>query len=147
DLYFAFRDLDAKIQLRNASLEAWKRLKVLVESDQAGGQIEREVQAREQYFRYEEDVQNALAGTLQQATTNNNGASGGSFRGLGGVLVCERRLRLAIGLPITDARLIRPADEPTLAKVSFDWPVVSDDAIARRPELLKQRLLVKRREM
>ena len=47
----------------------------LVEHDQAGGQIEREVQAREQYFRYEEDLQNALAGTLQSATTNNNGAS------------------------------------------------------------------------
>jgi outer membrane protein TolC len=147
DLYFAYRDLDARIRLRNASLEAWKRIKVLVESDQAGGQIEREVQAREQYFRYEEDVQNALAGTLQQATTNNNGASGGSFRGLGGVLVTERRLRLAIGLPITDNRFIRPADEPTLAKVNFQWEIVSDDAIARRPELLKQRLLVKRREM
>ncbi len=147
DLYFAFRDLDAKIQLRNSSLEAWKRIKVLVESDQASGQIEREVQAREQYFRYEEEVQNALAGTLQQSTTNNNGSSGGSFRGVGGVLVSERRLRLAMGLPITDNRMIRPADEPTLAKVGFDWVDISDDAIARRPELLKQRLLVKRREM
>jgi outer membrane protein TolC len=147
DLYFAYRDLDAKIQLRNASLEAWKRNKVLVESDQASGQIEREVQAREQYFRYEEEVQNALAGTLQQSTTNNNGASGGSFRGIGGVLVSERRLRLAIGLPITDGRMIRPADEPTLAKVSFDWATASDDAVAHRPELLKQRLVVKRREM
>jgi hypothetical protein len=77
DLYFAFRDLDSKIQLRNASLEAWKRIKVLVESDQASGQIEREVQAREQYFRYEEEVQNALAGTPQQSTTNNNASSGG----------------------------------------------------------------------
>jgi outer membrane protein TolC len=147
DLYFAFRDLDAKIQLRNASLDAWKRIKVLVESDQASGQIEREAQAREQYFRYEEEVQNALAGTLQQSTTNNNGSSGGSFRGVGGVLVSERRLRLAMGLPITDNRMIRPADEPTLAKVGFDWMEISDDAIARRPELLKQRLLVKRREM
>ncbi len=147
DLYFAFRDLDAKIQLRNSSLEAWKRIKVLVESDQASGQIEREAQAREQYFRYEEEVQNALAGTLQQSTTNNNGSSGGSFRGVGGVLVSERRLRLAMGLPITDNRMIRPADEPTLAKVGFDWVEISDDAVARRPELLKQRLLIKRREM
>lgn len=147
DLYFAFRDLDAKIQLRNAALEAWTRIKVLVESDQASGQIEREAQAREQYFRYEEEVQNALAGTLQQSTTNNNGSSGGSFRGVGGVLVSERRLRLAIGLPITDSRMIRPSDEPTLARVEFDWTEVSDDAIGRRPELLKQRLVVKKREM
>jgi hypothetical protein len=147
DLYFAYRDLDAKIQLRNAALDAWKRIKILVESDQASGQIEREVQAREQYFRYEEEVQNALAGTLQQSTTTNNGSSGGSFRGIGGVLVSERRLRLAIGLPITDGRMIRPADQPTLAKVNFEWADASDDAIARRPELLKQRLLIKRREM
>jgi outer membrane protein TolC len=147
DLYFAYRDLDAKIQLRNAALDTWKRIKILVESDQAGGQIEREAQAREQYFRYEEEVQNALAGTLQSATTNNNGASGGSFRGIGGVLVSERRLRLAIGLPITDGRMIRPADAPTLAKVNFAWPEASDDAVARRPELMKQRLTVKRREM
>src|SRR5262245_61287948 len=147
DLYFAFRDLDAKIQLRNASLESWKIVKALVESDQAGGLIEREAQAREQYFRYEEEVQNALAGTLQQSTTNNNGSSGGSFRGVGGVLVSERRLRLAIGLPITDNRMIRPVEEPTHAKVSFEWSLASDDANARRPELLKQRLVIKRREM
>src|SRR5262245_54892743 len=131
DLYFAFRDLDARIQLRNSSLEAWKRIKVLVESDQASGQVEREVQAREQYYRYEEEVQNALAGTLQQATTNNNGSSGGSFRGVGGVLVSERRLRLAIGLPITDSRMIRPLEDPTHAKVTFDWSLASDDGIAR----------------
>lgn len=147
DLYFAYRDLDARIQSRNASLETWKRIKILVESDQAGGQIEREAQAREQYFRYEEEVQNALAGTLQQATTNNNGSSGGSFRGVGGVLVSERRLRLAIGLPITDGKMLRPAEEPTLARVSFDWPTASGDAVARRPELLRQRLQIKRREM
>ena len=147
DLYFAYRDLDARIQSRNAALESWKRIKILVESDQAGGQIEREAQSREQYFRYEEEVQNALAGTLQQATTNNNGASGGSFRGVGGVLVSERRLRLAIGLPITDGRMLRPVEDPTLARVSFDWPTASGDAVARRPELLRQRLQIKRREM
>lgn len=147
DLYFAYRDLDAKIQARNAALEAWQKVKLAVEQGQQEGSLEREAQAREQYFRFEEDVQNALAGTLQSSTTNNNGSSGGSFRGLGGVLVSERRLRLAIGLPITDGRMIRPADEPTAARVAFDWPMASDDAIARRPELLRQRLAVKRREM
>jgi outer membrane protein TolC len=147
DLYFAYRDLDAKIQARNAALDAWKRIKILLEKEQGSGLLEREAQAREQYFRYEEEVQNALAGTLQSATTNNNGASGGSFRGVGGVLVSERRLRLAIGLPITDGRLIRPADEPTFARVEFAWASASDDAIARRPELLRQRHVIKRREM
>ncbi|MCU0877506.1 MAG: transporter, partial [Pirellulaceae bacterium] len=78
DLYFAFRDLDAKIQARNTSLEVWKSIAVLRLAEQAGGKPEREAQAREQYFRYEEEVQNALAGKLQDATTNNNGSSGGS---------------------------------------------------------------------
>ncbi|HZN36418.1 MAG TPA: TolC family protein [Pirellulaceae bacterium] len=147
DLYFAYRDLDARLQARNVALEAWRRVKVIADTEQQEGALEREAQLREQYFRYEEDVQNALAGTLQSSTTNNNGSSGGSFRGLGGVLVSERRLRLAIGLPITDGRMIRPADEPTAARVTFDWPSSSGDAIARRPELLRQRLAVKRREM
>ncbi|MDX1947203.1 MAG: TolC family protein [Pirellulaceae bacterium] len=147
DLYFAFRDLDAKILARNAALDAWKRVQIMIQSGQPGGTPEREAQAREQYFRYEEDVQNSLTGKLHQATVTNNGSSGGSFQGTGGVLVCERRLRLAIGLPITDGRMIRPADEPTLAEVVFDWPTASGDAIDRRPELLRQRLFVKRREM
>jgi outer membrane protein TolC len=147
DLYFAFRDLDSKIQARNASLESWKRVQIMIQSGQPGGTPEREAQAREQYYRYEEEVQNSLSGKLQDATVNNNGSSGGSFRGIGGVLVCERRLRLAIGLPITDGRMIRPSEEPTLAQVRFEWQTAADDAIDRRPELLKQRLVVKRREM
>jgi outer membrane protein TolC len=147
DLYFAFRDLDARIQARNTSLEVWKSIAVMRLAQQAGGKPEREAQAREQYFRYEEEVQNALAGKLQDATTNNNGSSGGSFRGTGGVLVCERRLRLAMGLPINEERMLRPIDNPTLANVSFEWLGASSDAVVRRPELARQRLLVKRREM
>jgi outer membrane protein TolC len=147
DLYFAFRDLDAKIQARNTSLEVWKSIAVLRLAEQAGGKPEREAQAREQYFRYEEEVQNALAGKLQDATTNNNGSSGGSFRGTGGVLVCERRLRLAMGLPINEDRMLRPIDDPTMANISFEWLGASGDAVVRRPELARQRLIVKRREM
>jgi hypothetical protein len=147
DLYFAFRDLDAKILARNTSLEVWKSIAVLRLAEQAGGKPEREAQAREQYFRYEEEVQNALAGKLQDATTNNNGSSGGSFRGTGGVLVCERRLRLAMGLPINEDRMLRPIDDPTMANISFEWLGASGDAVVRRPELARQRLIVKRREM
>jgi outer membrane protein TolC len=147
DLYFAYRDLDAKIFARNAALDTWQRIRKLAEAGNPGGSAEREAQAREQYYRFEEDVQNALAGRLQDATITNNGSSGGSFRGTGGVLVAERRLRLAMGAPITDGRMIRPADEPTLASVSFSWPEISADALVRRTELRRSRLLVKRREL
>ena len=33
----------------------------------------------------------------------------------------ENRLRYLMGLAATDGRLIRPKDEPTTAKVVFDW--------------------------
>lgn len=147
DLYFAYRDLDAKITARNTALETWQRINAMYQTGQPGGTAEREAQAREQYYRFEEEVQNALSGRLQDSTNTNNGSGGGSFRGIGGVLVCERRLRLACGLPITDGRMIRPADEPTLARVTFDWGGVTGDAIIRRPELHRQRLAIKRREL
>lgn len=145
DLYFAYRDLQAKKSVRDAALEVWRRIDA--RKGEEGGLAEREAQAREQYFRYEEEVQNALGGKLQDATTTNNGTSGGSFRGTGGVLVCERRLRLAMGLEITDNRLIRPLDEPTLAAVKFAWEDSATDAMFRRPELKRQRLTVKRRQL
>ena len=33
----------------------------------------------------------------------------------------EAKLRYLMGMAATDGRLIRPIDEPTTAKVSFDW--------------------------
>jgi outer membrane protein TolC len=147
ELYFAYRDLDARTRARDAALETWRSIKTMVDAGQAGGTAEREAQAREQYFRAEEDLQNALSGKLQDFTSVNNGSGGGSFRGNGGVLVTERRLRLILGLPITDDRLVRPADEPSLAPLLFDWNWASAEAVSRRTELQRQRLLVKRREM
>jgi hypothetical protein len=147
ELFFAYRDLDARIRLRDAALENWRGVKAILAAGQAGGTAEREAQAREQYFRYEEEVQNALSGKLNDITTVNNGSGAGTFRGYGGVLVCERRLRLMIGLPITDDCLLRPSDEPSAAPLIFDWNYASAEAVTRRAELQKQRLLVKRREM
>jgi hypothetical protein len=147
ELYFAYRDLDARTHARDAALETWRSVKAIVDAGQAGGTAEREAQAREQYFRAEEDLQNALSGKLQDFTAVNNGSGGGSFRGNGGVLVCERRLRLILGFPITDDRMLRPADEPSVAPLQFDWMYASTEAVSLRPELQRQRLMVKRREM
>lgn len=147
DLYFAYRDLEAKIAARNVGLETWQRIQRMLDAGQAGITADREAQAREQYFRFEEEVQNALAGRVQDATTTFNGSSGGSFRGTGGVLTAERRLRLAIGLPISDGKLLRPSDEPSFAPVTFAWEQVSADALQRRPELARQRSVLKRSEM
>jgi len=146
DLYFAYRDLDAKVAARNAALETWQLIRALYEQGRRGGEAEKEAQAREQYFRFQEEAQNALHGKLIDGTRTYNGSTGGTFRATGGVYVVERRLRLMIGLPISDGRLIRPADEPLKAKLIYDWEASLVEALTRRVELRRQKWLIKRRE-
>lgn len=147
DLYYAYRDLDAKLRARDTALETWRRIQALYEAGRRGGEAEKEAQAREQYFRFEADVQDSLAGRPLDGTRTNNGSRPGTFRGLPGVLVNERRLRLLMGIPPQNQQLIRPSDEPFPASVTFDWSMISSEAIARRAELRQQRWEVKRREM
>ncbi len=52
-----------------------------------------------------------------------------------------------MGLTATDGRLIQPADEPTTAKVAFDWAEIHTEAICRSVELRRQRWRVKEREL
>jgi outer membrane protein TolC len=147
DLYFAYRDLDAKIAARDAALDTWRRINALNRSGRRGGESEKEAQAREQFYRFQEDVQNALSGRLVDGTAVNNGSSGGTFRAPGGVQVSERRLRMLIGLPPSDGRLIRTSDEPVTAPVHFDWSEVSRESLVRRVELRRQRFLARRFEL
>lgn len=146
DLYFAYRNLDTKRAARDRSLQTWQKVKALLATNARGGDPATEARAREQYFRYEEEVRDALAGRPIDGTRTNNGSGGGTFRG-GGVFVAERRLRLLIGLPLTDGRLIRPSSEPSLAEVTFDWDTILTEALSNRPELQQQRLRIQRREM
>src|SRR5204862_144606 len=59
----------------------------------------------------------------------------------------ENELRFLMGLSATDGRLLRPKDDPTLARVEFDWTDILAEAIARRPELISKRWQVKQREL
>ena len=147
DLYYAYRDLDAKLAARDAALETWRRVHALYEANRRGGEAEKEAQAREQYFQFQEEVENALTGRLLDGTRTNNGSRGGTFRGAGGVHVVERRLRLLMGISLSDGRLARPSDEPTLARVAFDWPDLVNEALCRRAELRRQKWVIKRREL
>ena len=146
DLYFAYRDLDAKVSARNASLETWRRIHALYERGRLGGEAQKEAQAREQYFRFEEETQNSLHGKLIDGTRTFNGSTGGTFRGSGGVYVVERRLRLLCGLPISDGRLIRPTEEPIKAKLVFNWEASLVEGLTRRVELRRQKWQIKKRE-
>ena len=147
DLYFAYRDLDAKIAARDAALGTWRRIHALYLEGRRGGEAEKESQAREQFYRFQEEVQNALSGRLTDGTRINNGSIGGTFRGNGGVYVTERRLRLLMGLPSTDGKLLRPARDPVVCQIDFDWNQVSLEARTRRAELRRQKWQIRRREL
>jgi hypothetical protein len=146
DLYFAYRDVAAKVRARDATLKTWRRIQALNEQGRSGGEAAKEAQAREQYFRFEEEAQNALQGKLIDGTRTYNGSTGGTFRGSGGVYVVERRLRLLIGLPITDGKMIRPSDEPLKARLVCNWESSLVEALSRRVELRRQRWQLERRE-
>jgi hypothetical protein len=147
DLYFAYRDLDTKIKARDEALDTWRNINALHLANRRGGETDKEAQAREQYFQFEEDVQNALVGRELEGTRTYNGSVPGTFRGLPGVRTAERKLRLLMGLPPTDGRWIRPSDEPPACFVTFDWAELSWQALCQREELRRQRWVVKAREM
>jgi outer membrane protein TolC len=147
DLYYAYRDLDAKVKARDIALETWRRIQALSDAGRRGGEADKEAQAREQYYRFESDVQDSLAGRPLDGTRTNNGSRPGTFRGLPGVLTNERRLRLLMGVTPEQSTLIRPSDEPFPASVVFDWESISTEALARRGELRRQRWRVKQREL
>lgn len=141
ELYFAYRELDSKIAARDRALETWRSINALFVSNRRGGEAEKEAQAREQYYRLEEEVQNALAGRPSDNVRTN------TFRGAGGVQTSERRLRRLMGIAPSDGRLIRPAQEPAMARVVFDWSELLVETLNRRVELRRQKWKVKSREM
>ena len=147
DLYFAYRDLDAKIQGRDAALDTWRRVQALYETGRRGGEAEKEAQAREQYYRFQEEVENALSGRLIDGTRTGNGSQAGTFRAAGGVYVAERRLRRLMNLSASDGALLRPAQAPVVAEVAFDWDQVMLEAVDRRAELRRQKWNIRRREL
>ncbi len=145
DLYFAYRDFDAKRTALQRSRETWQSYEAQKASNRKAGAAE--ALAREQYYRFKSELQDAITGKFIQRTQTRNATSGGTFAGLNGIQAAEWRLRLLIGLPISDGLLLRPLDEPNEAPIVFDWDSISVEAIQLRSELQQQRLLVKRREM
>lgn len=145
DLYFAYRDLAAKIKARNGAYELWKNQEAQVAS---GEKPNTEVlQAEEQYFLFATQVENSIFGQLNDGTRTNNGSSSGTFRGSPGIRTAERRLRLLTGLDINDGNLLLPSDRPIESGVVFDWNQAKSDALNQRTELRRQRWVVKREQL
>lgn len=147
DLYFAYRDLQAKKRARDNALRSWQVAKNAEREGGIDGTADKLGQAEEQYWRFQAEVLDSLNGRLIQGTQTNNGSTGGTFRGASGVRLAERRLRLIMGMPMDGQSLLRPSDEPTIAPVQFDWQTVEHQSLAQRPEIRRQRWVVKQREL
>lgn len=145
DLYFAYRELDARKKAMERALVEWNNAR----GRQGAGTFElgEEALARQQYYQFKADVDEAMSGRLLQGTRTQNGSSGGTLQLRGGVLTAERRLRLLIGLPAADGQILRPDEEPALAEVRFSWDICKNEAVSQRPELQRQHVAVKKREM
>jgi outer membrane protein TolC len=125
ELYFAYRNLEARKAGRDSALEAWRKVHALYVEQSRGGEADKEAQAREQYFFFRGEVENALTDVYR----------------------CENRLRYMMGISASDGRLIRPSDEPTTARISFDWQQSLVEALSRSAELRKQKWVIKQREL
>ena len=123
DLHCAYRGLETAKAGRDAAQLTWHQtyesFKGGIETKQA------EAQSREQYYFFRSSLETALR-DLQDV---------------------ENRLRFLMGLTPTDRRLIRPVDEPTTARVDFDWLQIHQESLIRSTELRQQKWVIKRREL
>ena len=125
ELYFAYRNLEARKAGRDSSLEAWRKVHALYVEQSRGGEADKEAQAREQYFFFRSEVEQALTDVYR----------------------CENRLRFMMGISASDGRLIRPSDEPSTARIAFDWQQALVEALSRSAELRRQKWIIKQREL
>ncbi len=123
DLYCAFRNLETAKSARDAALETWRAVNSNYEAQTLA--LQDEAQARGQYYTFRAQVEQAWVD----------------------LLIAEGDMRYLLGVASTDGRLIRPIDEPTKARVSFDWCQSMDDALIYRPELRQERWELKKREL
>ncbi len=125
ELYFAYRNLEARKAGRDSALEAWRKVHALYVEQSRGGEADKEAQAREQYFFFRSEVEQALTDVYR----------------------CENRLRYMMGISASDGRLIRPSDEPTTARIAFDWQQSLVEALSRSAELRRQKWFIKQKEL
>jgi len=125
NLYYTYRRLDSAVAGRDAALQTWRQAKARYDVGGKGGGAQEEAQARQNYLLFK--------GTVEQAQSN--------------LYKTENIVRYMLGLTHSDGRLIRPADEPTKAKVEFEWSDAHAEALTRAVEIRRQKWVVKQREM
>ncbi len=125
-LYLQYRLYDIAVVARNSALRTWREVSLIIE---AGGARELgredELQAKAQYFESRAAVKSALSN----------------------IYTTETQLRRIMGQPVNDGRIIRPVDEPPLAKFVPDWHVSLAQALTNRVELRTQKFNIKSLEL
>ena len=130
ELYFAYRDLYTQLTARDAARETWQNRKLRL--DNGVGRPDEEAQARQQYFSFKAQAENALVGFGPTQL---------------GVLGAERNLRRLLGMAVSDGLVIKPITEPTAAPILFDWQASQAATIQQRPEVRRQKWTIKQREL
>lgn len=123
DLHCAYRNVETAKAGRDAALDTWRTVN---ENFKAGKvPLQDESQARGQYYTFKSQVEQAWAE----------------------LLIAETNFRWLLGVASNDGRLVRPVEEPTKARVAFDYYQLMDEALLYRPELRQERWEVKKREL
>lgn len=122
-LFLAYHVYDTEVETRDEALATWRSLEAQAATGNVGA-VE-EARARDFYFQ--------LRGRANAARDN--------------LYAIEAELRRVLGLPVNDGRVMRPADEPTQVRVVPAWDGSLLDALARRPELRRQKWTVKSLEL
>lgn len=131
DLYCGYRAFDSAKSARESALDLWQVANARVGKDGPQSQL----QAAGRYHQFDAQTKAALYGSR---------VPGSDPEGLFGR---ERRLREYLGHGATDGRMIRPSDEPTVARVHFNWVDVVGEALVRSPELRRQKWAIKQDEL
>ncbi|MEO1529572.1 MAG: TolC family protein [Planctomycetota bacterium] len=126
NLSVSYRLLEANLKGRESALRTFQYQNARVEI--GAGRPDEEAQARSQYYQFEANVQEQLAGQI-------------------GLYAREQQLRYLLGMPATDGSLIRPVTDPSSTRVVFDWDSALSQALERRVEIRRQSFQVKQREL
>lgn len=119
DLYLSYRTYDTSVVAHQSAFQTWResqdRLEVgvLKPAD--------ELQARDRLYE-----------TKAQVETN-----------LNTLFKAESELRRLVGLPMNDATVLRPVDEPAMAEFVPDWHSCLTEALTYRVELRRQKWNIK----
>jgi outer membrane protein TolC len=126
NLYFAYQNLDALVRGREAALQTFQYQEVRLRV--GAGRSDEEAQAQSQFYSFQSQVENALAGPS-------------------GLYRSEQNLRYLLGATAADGRLIRPISDPLTTRVTFDWDDALQQSLQRRVEIRRQLWQIKRREL